>query len=466
MLRIRFLGGLASCLFFVACGGTGRLDSGGPDTIFGDGACPQCVDGEFPDGRPGGDGGDVQGVDGADAVGGDAIGSDDGNPDGGGGGDAADGGSGGDGAGPDALPMGPCAPVADSVKVAREVRVIARPVYVQPGGAGFVVGNRAQRLGLDNVFLTRMGTDGASQGDGNVSELVGPLVEGGSIAADGTGYVMAFSSNDAGNIEVYVRRVSSAGAPTGAAIRVTNDAFTSQDAQIVASPGGWIVVWRSRDDGSGAMQLLASAISSGAFTASAPIPVTATGVTPGSFDVASDGTNVAVSYVSQRTATGELFAVPLMASGAPNGAPMQLTTGTIISDTTGAAIRGADLAVVWAERGATSTLHLRHANVTTRVMDVQRDVPTAGFDLSKPSIAVDGTGFVVAFRRGGSPLGTVQLMRFAADLTPRDGASRVDDATTGDIVRIAARGDGTYIVGWADDFPTGTIASVRVIRCP
>lgn len=383
-------------------------------------------------------------------------------------------------AGPDALdvvvPPGRCMPIGAGIKVANETRRLARPVYVQVNGTSFVASNVAQRGGLDNAFLTRVGDDGARIDDTNVSEEFGARVEGGAIALDGAGYVVTYSTNAEGAFSVYARRVMAGGGVMGAPVRVTSETspFSSLAAQVVPVPGGaFLVVWRSQDDTVGRNRLMAVPLDRNLMPGVAT-PVTDMMANPGAFELVADGSRIAVVYVDAQTSVGadaggpsaDAYVQQLTPMGTLMGSRVALTRGAIISDSLGAALRGDDLWALWAERVPGSSLHARHLNLASGMLGPQRDYPEAGIDVSKVDVAIDGMGLVAAFRQGSAMGGTIGMLRLTMDLVPREGVSAITMASTGDVVHVVSRGDGYYLLGWSDDVPTGTIATAQLVQCP
>jgi hypothetical protein len=376
--------------------------------------------------------------------------------------------AGGDGA----LPPMACTPVGMDIKVANESRSLARPVYVRTGGSGYVAGNLAQRAGLDNVYLTRVGTGGENLGSANVSGEVGALVEGGAVAPDGAGYLVAYSSNSMGGQDIYVRRAGTDGMPSGTAARVSNDREISEGPQVVAVSGGWVVVWRSRNDLSGESRLYSARVASAGLAVSTPMAITPPEFAAGAFDLVVDGGRVAVAYVAQGrymdVVQGVPFVLLLDTNGAPMGAPIRATSETTsnVTGAIGAALRGDQLVAVWAENIGGVFLHAARVDLASRTVGTRIPLTRAGFMVSDPGITLDGTtGYAVAFRAPTMMEGSAVMMRLDGALVPRD-LSRVGRASTGDVVRIASRGDGTFLVGWSDEQPGQTVATVQVMRCP
>lgn len=401
----------------------------------------------------------------SDAAMGDAVGTDvgDGTPVGDGG-DVVHGDTGSDGW----IPSMGCTPVGMPIQLTRESRALSRPVYVRAAGTGFVAGTMAQRDGLDNVYFTRVGTDGREIGTTNVSEELGALVEGGAIAPDGAGFVMAYGSNGMGGQDIYLRRVSMDGRPMGTPVRVSNDTEISEAPQVEPVAGGWMVVWRSRNDLTGAARLMAAHVSSSG-TVSAPTAVTPDTVAAGSFDLATDGASrVALAYIALSGGMGVPQVQRLSATGSAMGAAMRLTPMgmSFVTDTIGAVLRDDQLLVVWVDNVAGVYLHATRVNLSSGAVSPSMGLTRVGFEVSKVGLALDGTnGYVLAFRAPLMMEGSVAMMRLDGSLGVRD-ISRVGRAVTGDVVHVASRGDGLYIVGWSDEQPAQTTATVQVMRCP
>ncbi len=362
--------------------------------------------------------------------------------------------------------IGPCTTVGAPLMPLSEARSLSRPIWVGTTATGFAAGYRANLGGLDNVYFERVGTDGSFTGATNLSQNVFALVEGGAFAFDGTNVGMVYSSNEMGGLDVYFARTTPAGLAVGTPQRVLADTQVSELAQVAPRTGGWLAVWRSTDDTMGTVALKSQALDASGGAVGTPNTITPLGAAPGSFRLVSSATNIAVVYVDQQPLTGNVYALGITTSGSAAGAPVELSMGALSTDGVGAALTGTQLTAAWTDAGSSGTLHLRQLEVASGVPGARHDLPSIGTNVSKVGLAVDGTGFAVAMRVPWMAGGSTAMLRLDAALAPRDGLSRVGSSGGGDRVDIAARGDGTYIVGWSDATSTMTTGTLQVMRCP
>ncbi len=365
--------------------------------------------------------------------------------------------------------MGACVPAGPVVALYTEARSIARPVYLlSEGPAHFVAGTRMLMGGLDNVFFFRVAADSTLVGYWNVSDEFGASVEGGAIARNGvSGYVMAFSSNRAGALDPYVRGLAPEGPPLASYAQVSGEGTRSAGAQIVATPGGHVVVWRS-DDLLGAMTLRSAAVTGSTLTPGSPWLVSPPGVSVGAFELVADGANLAVAYQSiDETGTMDAYVIRLNADASASGAPIAVTAGARVTGSIGAALRGGHMGVVWIEPRFDAALHTRLVDLSTGTAGAQLDVPMAGFAMSDVTLSLDGSSAFVAAFRESSGTGSIAMVRLDGALQIRDGVSTVAPAApSGDVVRVASNGAGLYAIGWSDETLTGARGWIQLMTCP
>lgn len=362
--------------------------------------------------------------------------------------------------------VGPCVPVGAPVQPVNEARSVVRPMWVATTSAGFAASYRARIAGVENVYFQPVGADGSVTGATNLSQNVFALVEGGALAFDGTNFGVVYASNSMGSLDVYFARSTPAGTAVGTPQRVSNDPQLSELAQVAPRTGGWMAVWRSTDDTMGTVALISQALDPAGAIVGTPNTLTAAGVAPGSFRLVSSTAHLAVVYVDQQPLSGNVYALDLSAAGAAIGTPTELSAGALSTDGVSAVLTGTQLTAAWTDAGSSGVLHLRQRDVASGTTGAIHNVSSIGMNVSKVGLASDGAGFAVAMRVPWMSGGSTAMVRFDASLTPRDALSRVGDSGLGDRVDIAARGDGTYLVGWADATPTLTTGTLQVMRCP
>jgi hypothetical protein len=361
-----------------------------------------------------------------------------------------------------------CTMVGSQLVLADEMRVAPRQVFVAASPSGFVAGTVALRADVDNVYLTRISADGAMTGETNVSAEDGPRHEGGAFAPDGSGYAVVYSSNALGAPQVFLRRVGADGSVAAAAVQVSNVTapVAAQDARIVPIAGGWLVTWRAQGL-MGMTTLMAAPVTGSPPSVGAAQLVTPAAARPGGYELVTDGTRLAVVYVDRQSTTQDVYGVVLSATGAPSGVPVAFSAGGHAADSVGVTLRADLLTAVWNDPELESSIHAQQWTVSTGMLAAHRDLLEAGRLLSQPGLALDGTGFALAFRQAPGGVPGVGMIRYDSALAARDGVAPVSAATGGDAVRIAPGASGRFILGWADQVDlTGTRAVVQVARCP
>jgi hypothetical protein len=348
-----------------------------------------------------------------------------------------------------------------------EPRQLARRVFVGQSSAGFFAGYTVQSMGVDSVAFQRISPVGALVGSTNVApDFEGSRMGGGAFAVTPTGFASALHSNARpGGLDIYLQRLDSMGARSGAVVRVSDDRELSEDPQVARTSRGEVVVWRSTMDMLGGQRLLASLVSGP--VATPPVSVTPMMTDAAAFDVATDGERVMVALIARSGGNGNAFLMVLDAAGALQRT-VQLTTGAFLTEAISVALLGTDAVVAWTDRRPEGTLRLRRVNVETGVAGPISIVPGFGFDVSQAAIATDRDGLAVAFRTT-TPMGPrISVGRIGPTLALREGASAIAPAGPGDQVRIVARGDGTFGIAWADEtsVPMSTTAKFQVVRCP
>jgi hypothetical protein len=362
---------------------------------------------------------------------------------------------------------GPCTAVRGASAFGAETRVLSRPVYVTAESRGFAATAAVLREGAENVWLHRLTADGALTISGNVTEVpAGHQVRGGALAPEGELYVVAYSSDEDGNPEIYLRRVQSNARPlVGARLRITRDAATSETPQVVPRRGGMLVAWRSVESGSA--RLLVASVDAALTTASTPVDVGGAGTDVTTFRLVTSLDPEMYGIVWLDARAGEIRAQALTATGAATGAVQTLARGADLGDHLDAVARNQDAVVVWTQPRSAPTLRVRRIALAPGGLGDLGPVELTGIPapVAQPGIALDGEGYALGYRTGPSSGVRLALARLGADLSLRD-SSLVAGAAPGGAVGIAARDDGRYGLAWADDFTTGTVARMIVVQCP
>ena len=123
-------------------------------------------------------------------------------------------------------------------------------VALQPGG-GFLVTWEERDLGNGEVYVRRFGADGAALTDAAPVAAATLRQEAPDIdtAPDGSA-VVTWTDGGTGDRDVFARRLTAAGSPTGATIAVEDGAGTQEFSSVAVSPdGSFSIVWADAPSG-------------------------------------------------------------------------------------------------------------------------------------------------------------------------------------------------------------------------
>lgn len=364
---------------------------------------------------------------------------------------------------------GACMMVRAPTALGSEARVFTRPVWVAAETTGYAATAAVLRSGAQNVWLHRVNAMGELTVEGDVTGASpGTEVRGGAFWPEGEIYVLGYSTDAPGNLEVFVNRVQSNAMSFPSPLRVTNDAESSEDAQVVSiGLAGFLVAWRSVS-ATGA-RLMISRVDFGLTTATAPALLSDPGANVTEFRLVGDPSagSWAVVFFDSRGATTDIRLQALDTNGMRAGADVVVASGGDFGEGLDAVARGGDVVVAWTQTRAAPTLRVRRMSIGTSGTGTSAPMEPAGVPgaASRPGIAIDGAGYVIGYRSGAGGTRILALARLDADLRARDGAL-ITGAGPGGRVGVASRGDGTYGLAWADDFSTGTATRLVVVRCP
>ncbi len=365
-----------------------------------------------------------------------------------------------------AVVAGRCTTVGARQTLTQEQRLLSRQVYVSASPTAFYASTARQNMGVDQINFFRFSPMGAMMGVSDVlPDHAGSVIRGGGFAPTAAGFTVAANSNMVMGAEIYAQRLDSNGMRMGSPIRITQDPEISELPQVARTAMGEVIVWRSTNDMIGDTHLFSSRLAGGMPTA--PVNISGMGVQVGSFDMSSDGTHTAVAFVSRSNSNGDVVLLALNANGTV-ARTIALTMGAHVSESVSVSVLGTDAVVAWTERRADGTLRARRANLDTGVMGPEVVVPEVGLEISQVGIAPDANGVVAVFRALNMMGGSIAIARLGPTLALREGVSRVGAGSAGDAIRVIAKGDGTFGVGWADEtmMPMSTTTYFQVMQCP
>ncbi len=366
-----------------------------------------------------------------------------------------------------AVTAGRCTPIGARQTLSQEDRQMSRQVYVGSTATHFFASTGRQNMGIDQINFYRITPAGMMMGISDVFPMyAGSNVRGGGFVPTASGFTVLANSNFSMGLDIYAQRLGPDGARMGAPIRIVQDPEISEVPQVVTTAMGEVIVWRSTNDNIGDTHLFSSRLS-GAMP-SAAVNISGMGVQVGSFDMAGDGTHTAVAFVSRSNSNGDVIVLSLNPDGSV-ARRIPLTMGALVSESVSIAVLGTDAVVAWTERRANGTLRARRVNLDTGAMQPEVVVPEVGLEISQVGVARDLDGVVVSFRALNMMGGSIAMARLGPALALREGVSRVAAGTAGDAVRVTAKGDRTFGVGWADEtgMPMSTTTTYfQVMQCP
>lgn len=364
---------------------------------------------------------------------------------------------------------GACSPVRAATAFGAESRVLSRPVWVSADIRGFTATAAVLRDGAENVWLHRVDPSGGLTVSGNATQAPpGREIRGGAFAPEGELYVIAYSSNESGNNDVYLQRVQSNALPIpGALLRITNDSASSESPQVIARRGGLLVAWRSIE--AGAARLRVATVDPTLSTVGTAVDVTDPGSNVTSFRLVGslEPEMYAVVYLDSGTGSATIRLQALTNTAMPSGPAQTVVASADLGDTVDAVARNQDVVVVWTAPRSSPTLHVRRIGVIPGGAGTTSDmaISSAPGPAFQPGITLDGDGYAIGYRSGSGSTVYLAMVRLGPDLALRD-QSIVSGAAPGGRVGIAARPDGRYALGWADDFTSGTVTRLLVVQCP
>lgn len=356
-------------------------------------------------------------------------------------------------------------PTDDVLVLGTDAPPRARDVGIAAGPTGHAIVWSSGEGALGDVFFAALPPSGAAGAATPVTEHFA-VTRDPVIAANGTGWMLAWYGNADGDFDVYAEPWSAAGASAGPAQRLTMRVGRDDAPALLPTTTGALAAWVeertitsrvavTRLLGTDAMPSTAQRDSSPASAAvSRPLLAHRSG-------------GFALAWVDSVSPTPSALLQPLGTDGAPMGAPITLSTegnadGTIdlaMDEGGGAVTFGVSVGGVRPEVRARLVDGSGNPSGPERVIT---DAPASGRDAS---IAPLAGGYAIAYRalEGATP--QLRIAFVAADLVPVVTLDVAPVSATGGRVTVRVSGEGRIAVAWADvDDTTTTIRAAR-IRC-
>jgi Putative metal-binding motif len=279
-----------------------------------------------------------------------------------------------------------------------------------------VVWDDTRNAATAQAFFLRMSADGTKLGASGSQEV--------QLSTAGGSFPRIAWGNDAFGVvwqnlatpsKIFFRRFDTNGTALGNPIQVSDSASKATYPDIVATSSGWLVVWSdTRSTTWGTLWVRALG------TDGTPVGATDTqvGLSSGSNQfprMATDGSNVLVSYVHGTTAVPDVvrtfgLAANLAVSGEKSVSSDPPASG-IAASLSSVAATSTGWALAWRESGSTETIHLyeQQPNGTATCSPTSFATPNFGFP---GGTAARGSHRIVAYGDGVSVNASVHLVRF------------------------------------------------------
>ena len=289
------------------------------------------------------------------------------------------------------------------------------------------------------------------------------------VAFDGTNYLVVWEQGTPFDVDIYAARVAPDGTKLDGPGFVVSGAPLWQASPSVAFNGtNYLVAWEDQRAGTGenTWDIYGSRVSpSGTVLDPAGVAISTATKNQATPSVAFDGTNFVVAWADERGSSWDIYQTRVNSAGTVLSA-----TGVALSTASGAEFnpeitRGAtNMLVAW-ENDGTSNISARLMNLTGGVVGSTITVSSAVDDQERPTVAFDGSGYLVAWHDYRSSQGPDI---YAARVN--GSGALVDSATTGIAIATgladelrpsAAYVAPNFVVAWRDGYP-GNISAARV----
>ncbi len=277
-----------------------------------------------------------------------------------------------------------------------------------------------------------------------------------SITFDGTNYLVVWQDERSGSYDIYGAKVSPSGAVLNPAGIPISTASGDQSSPSITFDGtNYLVVWA--DGRSGSYDIYGARVStSGVVLDAAGIPISTASGDQYSPSIAFDGTNYLVVWVDYRSSLyySDIYGARVTTSGAvldTAGIPISTASGDQYSPSI--AFDGTNYFVVWTDGRDVWDIYGARVTTSGAVLD------TAGIPIStesdnqySPSIAFDGTNYLVVWMDERSGLySDIYGAKVSPSGTVLDTAGIPISTASGDQYSPSIAFDGTnYLVVWRD----------------
>ncbi len=355
-----------------------------------------------------------------------------------------------------------CDGVCDAPERAGPAVALSSASAAQPAmvwnGAGFGVAWQDTRHPNDEIYFARLDSAGNPIGpEIRITDTGDPGHESKdpTLAWSGTEYGLAWSDRRDGNLEIYFRRIDSAGQLVGGETRVTNAANDSDYPSLAWSGTEWGVVWK--DLRNGTFDLYFARIDAAGTKIGADVPVTTGSTSDALPALIRAGSDYGLAWVGGPGGDNRIRFVRLDSAGARIGTETAVSDSTVSSRSSGVSLAwtGSGYGIAWDSQG-TYFSRLDAAGV-----EPGADVLIAASGAGRPSPAWTGAEYGLAWPDGRHGSTEIYFARIDAAGSPVGAELRLAEELPGGTYPAAAwTGTGFHVV-----FEQGAVVYGSRVRC-
>ena len=358
---------------------------------------------------------------------------------------------------------------SDLFIVANDLIVRDRTPTVAANASGFAVAWSENRAGSEDVFVWTLpptamsGTESRVTTDTSISRDP-------SISPNGTGWAVVWYDNAMDGYEIYARSLDASGAPMGTATRLTMNTARDDNAAVLSFGSGLLAVYVTEDLVASSRVASTRLLSAAGAPSAAATSITMPPLAPTTVVLSPLTDGAAVGWAQTSAGTAQAYLQRVGMDGHTLGAPQTLSTeanadGSLYLATTssgGAAVFGVRVS------GVRPEIRLRPVDGMGVPSGPERIITPAPELAQDASVAGFAGGYVVAYRAAPDGVLTVPTLRLALVDSLGGVITRVDIgeiSMRGGRTSITVAPDGRILIVWADSTATKTTVRAARITC-
>lgn len=277
-----------------------------------------------------------------------------------------------------------------------------------------------------------------------------------SIAWNGSNFLVAWQDSRAGTSDVYASRVSSAGAVLDAGGIAVSTAANIQLHPVVAWNGSdFLVAWSDYRSGTNYDAYAARVSGAGVVLDAGGIAVSTAANDQVPTTIASDGSSFLVVWQDTRSASFDIYASRVSGSGVVlDAAGIAVSTGGPDKGSPSVAWNGSNFLVAWEDfRSGNGDIYASRVSGAGVVLDAAGiAVSTPASGQFSPAVASDGSNFLVAWYDYRSVNGDIYAARVSGAGVVLDATGIAVSTAAGDQLYAAVAWNGSnFLVAWTDN---------------